>query len=218
MRTSAVPVIFTPSLRKTNAMLGPPVPPAAAPTRLPAVGRGRPTTAVARNSSPTIVASVIVAPSSPPRNGRIVPVMRPSTTCSSSVTGCSLLAPGGGLLIAHACVPTHVPTKRAAGTAAGVWAITAVAINRKLPTPNAQRSRVVRGHMARDPTANLTGRAKRAHVLSVFAWTLQPVDHENLYGRSIRLQLETKLFLERGEDRRRVLCGRGRAWSKSRQR
>ena len=30
----------------------------------------------------------------------------------------SVLAPGGGLLIAQACVPTQVPTKRAAGTGA----------------------------------------------------------------------------------------------------
>jgi len=51
--------------------------------------------------------------------------------------------------------------------------------------------------------------------LSVFAGTLHAVDHENLDRRPLRLQLEAKLFLECGEDRRRVLGGRRPAWSKS---
>src|SRR5688572_30592075 len=142
------------------------LPPAPPPRRPALPGRGLPTTAVARSSSPTIVASVIVAPSSPPRNGRIVPVILPSTACSSSVTGCSLFAPGGGFGIAHACVPTQVPTKRAAGTAAG-WTcpLATLASTRKLPTPNAQLPRCPR-FIGPHPIAKTPWRdgQKRAHL------------------------------------------------------
>jgi hypothetical protein len=46
------------------------------------------------------------------------PVIFPSPTAMVIETGCSGLAPGGGLAIAQACVPTQVPTNACAETVA----------------------------------------------------------------------------------------------------